>query len=62
MLREWEKKHPGRIDTIFNALGNVAPSHLLDRSLHDFDAVAADDPDTLPIHLVPRTSHPGPRS
>jgi tRNA 2-thiocytidine biosynthesis protein TtcA len=56
MLREWEKKHPGRVDTIFNALGNVAPSHLMDRSLHDFDAIEADDADSSPIHLVPRTS------
>jgi tRNA 2-thiocytidine biosynthesis protein TtcA len=38
MLREWEKRHPGRLDTLFNALGNVAPSHLLDRTLFDFTA------------------------
>jgi tRNA 2-thiocytidine biosynthesis protein TtcA len=37
LLRDWEKKHPGRLDTIFNALGNVAPSHLMDRALFDFD-------------------------
>ena len=36
MLREWERKHPGRVDTIFNALGRVAPSHLLDRAAFDF--------------------------
>ena len=41
MLREWEKKHPGRIETIFNALGNVVPTHLLDRTLRDFAAVRA---------------------
>ena len=41
MLREWEKKHPGRLDSIFNALANVAPSHLLDRGLHDFANVRA---------------------
>jgi tRNA 2-thiocytidine biosynthesis protein TtcA len=39
MLREWEKKFPGRIDSIFGALGNVVPSHLMDRSLFDFAAV-----------------------
>ena len=27
---------PGRIESIFNALGNVVPSHLLDRALNDF--------------------------
>src|SRR5262249_42608339 len=41
LLREWEKKHPGRVETIFNALGNVVPSHLLDRKLNDFASVRA---------------------
>jgi len=41
MLREWEKKHPGRIETIFNSLQNVVPTHLLDGDLFDFHAVRA---------------------
>jgi tRNA 2-thiocytidine biosynthesis protein TtcA len=41
MLREWEKKFPGRIESIFNALGKVEPTHLLDRTLQDFAAVRA---------------------
>ena len=41
MLREWERRHPGRIESICNAMGNVVPSHLLDRALHDFAAVRA---------------------
>jgi tRNA 2-thiocytidine biosynthesis protein TtcA len=36
MLREWEKKHPGRIENMFSALGNVVPSHLMDASHYDF--------------------------
>jgi len=36
MLREWEKRHPGRVATIFRSLANAEPSHLLDRSLYDF--------------------------
>ncbi|MDG2460354.1 MAG: tRNA 2-thiocytidine(32) synthetase TtcA [Luminiphilus sp.] len=36
MLRSWERQYPGRTETIFRALGNVAPSHLLDRDLFDF--------------------------
>jgi len=36
MLAEWDKKHPSRAWSIFNALSNVAPSHLMDRSLFDF--------------------------
>jgi tRNA 2-thiocytidine biosynthesis protein TtcA len=41
MLREWEKRFPGRVESIFRALASVAPSHLLDRELFDFAAVAA---------------------
>ena len=40
MLRQWEKQFPGRIETIFNSLQRVSPSHLLDRNLFDFAAVA----------------------
>jgi tRNA 2-thiocytidine biosynthesis protein TtcA len=39
MLREWEKKYPGRMESIFNALAKVVPSHLMDRALFDFAAV-----------------------
>ncbi len=28
MLREWERQHPGRIETMFRSLRNVEPSHL----------------------------------
>jgi tRNA 2-thiocytidine biosynthesis protein TtcA len=41
MLREWEKKHPGRVDSVFNALSKIVPSHLMDASLFDFAAVRA---------------------
>ncbi|MGE5622402.1 MAG: tRNA 2-thiocytidine(32) synthetase TtcA [Bacillota bacterium] len=36
MLREWEKKFPGRVENIFSALSTVVPSHLMDRKLFDF--------------------------
>ena len=36
MLAEWEKRHPGRIESIVRALSEVRPSHLLDRNLYDF--------------------------
>ena len=36
MLREWERKFPGRLDNMFTALGNVVPSHLMDRKLFPF--------------------------
>ncbi len=41
MLRQWEKEFPGRVETIFNSLQRVAPSHLLDRSLFDFADLSA---------------------
>jgi tRNA 2-thiocytidine biosynthesis protein TtcA len=41
MLREWEKKHPGRVENIFSSLSTVAPSHLMDRALFDFAGLAA---------------------
>jgi tRNA 2-thiocytidine biosynthesis protein TtcA len=48
MLREWEKKHPGRLDIMFNSLQHVAPSHLLDDTLFDFKGLTSTgvpDPD-----------------
>jgi len=36
MLTQWELKYPGRSQTIFTAMQNVKPSHLLDGSLFDF--------------------------
>jgi tRNA 2-thiocytidine biosynthesis protein TtcA len=36
MLREWEKKFPGRVDNIFSSLSTIVPSHLMDNKLFDF--------------------------
>lgn len=36
MLREWEKKFPGRVETMLNALRHVKPSHLMDAQVFDF--------------------------
>ena len=41
MLREWEKQYPGRTETMFTALQNVVPSHLMDANLFDFKGVKA---------------------
>lgn len=39
MLKEWERQYPGRVETIFKAIGNVGPSQLADRSLFDFESL-----------------------
>ena len=36
MLRDWDKRYPGRIETMFSAMQNVVPSHLCDTGLFDF--------------------------
>jgi len=41
MLRQWERETPGRTQTMFNALTQVVPSHLADRSLFDFASLRA---------------------
>jgi tRNA 2-thiocytidine biosynthesis protein TtcA len=41
MLEDLERRMPGRKDTMIRALGNVRPSHLLDRALFDFAALSA---------------------
>jgi tRNA 2-thiocytidine biosynthesis protein TtcA len=40
MLDDIERRMPGRKDTMIRALANVRPSHLLDRKLFDFAALA----------------------
>ena len=39
MLRDWEKKYPGRVESMFTALQNVVPSHLMDTTRHDFKSI-----------------------
>jgi len=36
MLKQWEQQFPNRLESIFGALSNVAPSHLLDSMLFPF--------------------------
>ena len=43
MMREWDKKFPGRLETMFTALRNVQPSHLVDNVLYDFQGLQIDN-------------------
>lgn len=39
MLNEWSHRFPGRIESMFRAVTNVAPSQLADRELFDFNGL-----------------------
>jgi tRNA 2-thiocytidine biosynthesis protein TtcA len=41
MLRDWQRKHPKRIENMASALANVVPSHLQDRNLYPFRELQA---------------------
>ncbi len=41
MLREWDKRHPGRVENVFSAMQHVVPSHLADRNLFPFTELQA---------------------
>jgi len=41
MLRDWDKRFPGRLDNMLHALQNVVPSHLADEKLYDFRNLSA---------------------
>lgn len=42
MLTEWDKKTPGRVESVFKSLQNVSPSQLADRELFDFEQLPLD--------------------
>lgn len=58
MLTEWERQHPGRTETMFSALQNVAPSQLADRNLFDFEHFTGTHNTREPIPTTPLQWHP----
>lgn len=52
MLADWEKRYPGRTETIFRSVCNVAPSQLGDRKLFDFAGLEQATPPPGDIRLV----------
>ena len=63
LLRDWDKRYPGRIETMFRATQNVVPSHLCDTELFAFNSIhhgsevvdggdLAFDRETLPVQPV----------
>jgi tRNA 2-thiocytidine biosynthesis protein TtcA len=37
LLQQWDREHKGRVESLFSSLANVAPSHLMDHELFDFN-------------------------
>ena len=44
MLKQWEREHPGRLESMANALGDIRPSQLSDPSLFDFRSLGSSLP------------------
>ncbi|MDX1391916.1 MAG: ATP-binding protein, partial [Rheinheimera sp.] len=42
MLQDWDKRFPGRIETMFQAMQNIVPSHMIDKNLFNFAALTKD--------------------
>jgi tRNA 2-thiocytidine biosynthesis protein TtcA len=36
LLQQWDREHPQRLRSMFSAVGNIVPSHMMDRDLFDF--------------------------
>lgn len=41
MLQDWDRNHPGRIETIFSSMQTVVPSHLADNDAYDFKGIVS---------------------
>ena len=61
LLQSWEKAHPGRLETIFASIQNVAPSHLADTRLFDFASLGMGE-DTNPAQEDWLTGRRSPQS
>lgn len=42
MLAQWDKEFPGRVESIYNAMQNIHPSHMLDRNIFDFHSLVSE--------------------
>ena len=49
MLRDWDRQYPQRLDSMFTAIQNVAPSQLADRDLFDFVNLKTAPPGEKPM-------------
>ena len=67
MLQEWNKKFPGRIESMFRSVQNIVPSHLMDTNYYNFkdlqqtgvafeDGDIAFDKEDISIGVIPLKS------
>ena len=42
MMADWDRRYPGRTESVFTALQNIVPSHLADTALFDFKGLHVD--------------------
>jgi len=56
MLADWERQHPGRIESIFRAIQNVSPSHLADTGLFDFSGLGTKE--STVVRWLPEAQEP----
>ena len=49
MLQSWDREYPGRLESIFRAVTDVVPSHLLDERLFEFKNLTATPANELPV-------------
>lgn len=70
MLRDWDKKYPGRLESMFRSMQNIVTTHMMDSRLHDFKAAKATgiatpegdkafDPDTFTENFAPNADGDG---
>lgn len=52
MLKQWDKETPGRVESIFRSIANVAPSQLADPKLFPFSALKAIKSESAQIDCV----------
>jgi tRNA 2-thiocytidine biosynthesis protein TtcA len=61
LIKEWEKKYPGRVESLFSSIQNVVPSHLMDTAQFDFKDLSQDEASSdlaeqnawQPIQMIP---------
>ena len=44
MMEDWDRRYPGRTESVFTAMQNVVPSHLADTALFDFRGLTLETP------------------